>query len=42
MVSMVPFASFGIGGNSVINAETLKAITLSFDCSEVQARFNDA
>ena len=41
MMSMVPLASFTIGGNSVINADTLKTIAPSVDCSEVQARFND-
>ena len=42
MVSMVPLASFTIGGTWVINADTLKLIAPSVDCSEVQARFNDA
>ena len=42
MVSMVPLASFTIGGTWVINADTLKMGAPSVDCSEVQARFNDA
>ena len=39
MLSMVPFASFTIGGNWVINADTLKTIAPGVACSEVQARF---
>ena len=42
MVSMVPLASFTKGGTWVINADTLKLIAPGVDCSEVQARFNDA
>ena len=42
MVSMVLFASFTKGGTWVINADTLKTIAPSVDCSEVQVRFNDA
>ena len=42
MMSMVPFASFTFGGNWVLNADTLKTIAPSVDCSEVQARFNNA
>ena len=42
MMSMVPLASFTKGGNWVINDDTLKTIAPSVDCSEVQARFNDA
>ena len=42
MMSMVPFASFTVGGNWVIKADTFKKIAPSVDCSEVQARFNDA
>ena len=42
MVSMVSLASFTVGGTWVINADTLKTIAPSVDCSEVQARFNDA
>ena len=39
--SMVPLASFTIGGTWVINADTLKMIAPGVDCSELQARFND-
>ena len=42
MVSMVPLASFTFGGTWVINADTLKMIAPSVDCSDVQTRFNDA
>ena len=42
MMSMVLLASFTTGGNWVINADTLKTIVPSVDCSAVQARCNDA
>ena len=35
MVSIVPFASFTIGGTWVINADTLKTIAPIVDCLEV-------
>ena len=42
MMSMVPLASFTFRGHRVINADTLKTVAPSVDCSEVQTRFNDA